>query len=481
MATASELKLDLDKKYAEREAWVAIQSIARDFSTLVNDPANHGLTDTQTPNNIAKFTDVPTINKLTELWRGVDARFIDLQKYQSAQMGRDFILRYLTRQLNANVTIAGLAPNNVSWSTTSTWSWFNFAESNTFDKRSAVRSLVLILGEKISEVDDDIASLSDALIILSRDVAIPPAQAPSSNQLETILNSDPNKTIFNVGCVNPAYFNSNSDFRKIVGGESNSNNKPAAVLGASQLWRDSKSHKGMIQIFIPPTGQLNIFDTVAPGIQPVQQLRYGFQFHYNPGSIDMSYGGSPNIDVNLEATGQEKFNLYGTSVSTSSISIQLVLNRVLDHQYYSDSGVLLDKYQTVYSPRLPTEQEQQRIFERGTMYDVEALLATLVGFKTQTDLRGETADIGWITGRTLEIHLGKALRYRGYIGGVGVRHVMFTEQMVPIFSTISLDIMRIPDYAGTGSITNATPGSSTTSPSPTIPGVITEAPEVISV
>lgn len=461
MATASELKLDLDKKLVERDAWIDIQSITRDFSTLVSDPENQGLTSTQTPNNLAKFNNAQIVSKLTELWRGTDARFINLAKYREAQMGRDFILKYLTSQMNAVATIASLAPNGVAWSPNSTWNWFNFADANTFDKRSAVRSLLLIIGERISEIDADITGLSDSLIILSRDAAVPPPQAPSSNQLDTILNADPNKTIFNVGCVNTAYFNTNGDFRKIVGGEPNSNNQPAAVLGASQLWRDSKSHKGMIQIFIPPTGQLNIFDTVAPGILPVQQLRYGFQFHYNPGSIDMAYGGSPNIDVNLEATGQERFNLYGTSVTTSSISIQLVLNRVLDHQYYDTSGVLLPQYQTVYSPRIPTEEEQQRIFERGTMYDIEALLATLVGFKTETALRGKTADIGWITGRTLEIHLGRALRYRGFIGGVGVRHIMFTEQMVPIFSTIQLDIRRIPDYAGTDTVTSTT--SSTTS------------------
>jgi hypothetical protein len=456
MATASEIRLEIDRRNNERDAWLSIESIARDFLTLVSDPDNQGLTETQTPNNTAKFGDTLIITKLIDLWRGTDALFIELDRFGAARMGRDFILRYLTNQLNAVPSIAAEAPNGVSWAPTSTWKWFDFATSNTFDKRVALRNLLLILGEKISQTDQEISELSNDLIILTRDTALAPPTPPSSNQTGTALNSDLTRTIFNVGAVRGAYFNTNSDFRKIVGGELNSNNRPAAVQGASQLWRDSKSHKGMIQIYIPPTGQLNIFDTVAPGIQPVQQLRYGFQFHYNPGSIDMSYSGSPNIDVNMEATGQERFNLYGTSVSTSTISIQLVLNRVLDHQYYDKTGFLLEKYRGVYSPRTPTEEEQLRIFERGTMYDVEALLATLVGFKAQTDLRGETADVGWITGRTLEIHLGKALRYRGFIGGVGVRHIMFTEQMVPIFSTIQMDIRRIPDYAGLGGPSPAT-------------------------
>jgi hypothetical protein len=457
MATASQIKIDLNKKENERKAWAAIQSITQNLVTLVTDPANQGLEDTATPNNLNKFVDAATINKLTQLWRGVDALFIEIDQFGAALMGKDFILRYLTNRLNAVGTIAALAPNGISWASSSAWNWFNFTASNTANKRTALRSLLSIVNEQISIVDEEIRVLSDSLITLSRTEPITFPNSPSGNQTGTI---DPTRTLFNVGCVAGAYFNMNADFRKITGGELNSNNRPAAVAGANQLWRDSKSHKGIIQIFIPPVGQLNIFDSVAPGIQPVQQRKYGFQFHYNPGSIDMVYGGSPNIDVNLEATGNEKFNLYGTSVSTSAISIQLVLNRVLDHQYYSSSGVLLPQYQTVYSPRLPSEEEQLRIFERGTMYDVEALLATLVGFKTQTDLRGETADIGWITGRTLEIHLGKALRYRGFINSVGVRHVIFTEQMVPIFSTIQLDIQRIPDYAGTGSSLTTTPPSS---------------------
>jgi hypothetical protein len=476
MATASELKLDIYKKEYERDAWAAIQSITRNFSTLVSDPANQGLEDTETPNNLTKFVDALTINRLTQMWRGVDVQFIDLFKFGGQVMGKNFILKYLTSRLNSVVNIAALSPNGISWSSSSAWDWFDFSTSNTFDKRSAVRSLLQILDEKLAEIDIEIRDLSDSLIVLSRDSTVAPPEPPSSNQTGTI---DPTKTILNVGCVKGAYFNMNSDFRKITGGELNSNNRPATVAGASQLWRDSRAHKGIIQIYIPPVGQLNVFDTVAPGIQAVQQKRYGFQFHYNPGSIDMAYSGSPNIDVNLEATGQERFNLYGTSVSTSAISIQLVLNRILDHQYYDNTGVLLPKYQSVYSPRIPDENEQQRIFERGTMYDVEALLATLVGFKTQTDLRGETADIGWITGRTLEIHLGKALRYRGFINSVGVRHVIFTEQMVPIFSTIQLSIQRIPDYAG-GVATSATSPSTAPAPSdPTIPGVIVESPAQI--
>jgi hypothetical protein len=474
MATASQIQLDLQKKQNERDAWAAIQSITRDFSTLVNDPANHTLENTQTPNNLQKFGDAQTINKLGELWRGVDARFIELNKFGAAQMGRDYILKFLTNQLNSVGTIAALAPNGVSWAQSSTWNWFNFAQASTFNKRSAVRSLLSIVSERLAEVDSEVRDLSNSLVAISRTQPLNPELPASSNQTGTILNTSSDRTTFNVGCVKSAYFNMNSDFRKLIGGERNSNNQPSAVQGATQLWRDSRAHKGMIQIFIPPVGQLNIFDTVAPGVQPVQQKRYGFQFHYNPGSIDMVYGGAPNIDVNLEATGNERFNLYGTSVSTSAIAIQLVLNRVMDHQYYGEDGSLLPQYLSpaVYAPRLPDEEEQRRIFERGTMYDVEALLATLVGFKTQTDLRGETADVGWITGRTLEIHLGKSLRYRGFINNVGVSHIMFTEQMVPIFSTVQLSIQRIPDYAGTGapsSTVPSTPGTPSTPSTPTSP------------
>jgi hypothetical protein len=445
---AANIKNEFNARKAEYEGFVAINSILRDFYTLVIDPLNITSITLPVPTtaSLNKFKKSNIKNKLREMWQGTDPLFIDVKKFKQQRMGKDFIISFLYTELNSSALLKQLSPNGVSWSRSSAWRWFNFSAGNTFQKRTALSSLRDLIEDRIVELGLILNQLNEQYLVETRQSLVPPPKKGSKKKTTTI---NPNELLVNVGCVKTAYFNQNSDFRNITGGALNSNNRPSSINAARQLWNDSRAHKGLIQIFIPSSGQLNVFDSVATGLKPVQQRRYGFQFHYNPGSIDMAYGGTPEIDVNMEATGIEKFNLYGNMSASSTIAIQLVLNRVMDHQYYDDSlGKLLPQYQTVYAPRRPSDEEQFAISRKGTMYDVEALLATLVGFKTETDLRGTTSDIGWITGRTLEVHLGRSLRYRGYIQSVGVKHVMFTEKMVPIFSTVQLDIRRIPDYAG---------------------------------
>jgi hypothetical protein len=96
------------------------------------------------------------------------------------------------------------------------------------------------------------------------------------------------------------------------------------------------------------------------------------------------------------------------------------------------------------------------------MYDVEALLRVLVGWTIKPYMGarasfddGETADMGFLIGRPIELHLGKSLRYVGYIGNISVKHNIFDERMVPVFSTIGFAFNRIPDYA------NPVPGTPT--------------------
>jgi hypothetical protein len=132
----------------------------------------------------------------------------------------------------------------------------------------------------------------------------------------------------------------------------------------------------------------------------------------------------------------------------------------MDHQYYSvplgndgrQSGraTLTDPTKQIYSPRNPDAIDQVAIWQKGTMYDVEFLLRTIMGFAYATELRGVTADVGWLSGRPVDLHLGQSLRYRCFISGFNVRHVIFNERMVPIFSTVSLSFNRLPDVIGQG-------------------------------
>jgi hypothetical protein len=274
--------------------------------------------------------------------------------------------------------------------------------------------------------------------------------------------------IYNVGSVTDAYFSPKQSWKTVFDkfGASGTNT-PVTVGQASQLWETSKTNKGMIQLWTQQiqngnTPILSTPGTSAPGSPQANDINQtlgprGFQFHYNPASVDMQYSGMAGVDANFEASGLDKFNMLGVPAgTTSTISFSILVNRVFDLQHYNpDTGLLkASKDNSPYSPRHPEPWEQLDIFNRGTMYDVEALLRVLVGWTIKPYMGArasaedkETADMGFLIGRPIELHLGKSLRYVGYIGSISVNHVLFDERMVPLFTNIGFAFNRIPDYA----------------------------------
>jgi hypothetical protein len=269
--------------------------------------------------------------------------------------------------------------------------------------------------------------------------------------------------VYNVGCVDTAYFSQEANFAKLSNIKLGT--KPGVVRNAREMWTATKANKGMIVLTVFDRDKGDVDTLVPSGTNNTFMKRYGFQFHYNPGSIAMAYTGVPPVDINYVATQDDPYNMIGTAgtdITQSTISFSIVLNRTMDHQYYTvpldENGnqngpaALKDPTTTIYSPINPTAKDQVAIWEKGTMYDIEFLLRTILGFAVNTDLRGVTADVGWLTGRPVDIHLGQSLRYRCFISGFNVNHVIFNERMVPIFSTIDLAFNRLPDYVGAGSV-----------------------------
>jgi hypothetical protein len=273
---------------------------------------------------------------------------------------------------------------------------------------------------------------------------------------------------YNVGSVTEAYFSPRTSWKTVFDkfGASGTNT-PVTVGQASQLWETSKTNKGMIQLWTQQiqngnTPILSTPGTSAPGSPQANDINQtlgprGFQFHYNPASVDMQYSGMAGVDANFEASGLDKFNMLGVPAgTTSTISFSILVNRVFDLQHYNpDTGLLIaSEANSPYSPRHPKPWEQLDIYNRGTMYDVEALLRVLVGWTIKPYMGArasaednETADMGFLIGRPIELHLGKSLRYVGYIGSISVDHGLFDERMVPLFTNIRFAFNRIPDYA----------------------------------
>jgi len=278
---------------------------------------------------------------------------------------------------------------------------------------------------------------------------------------------------FNIG--NQSGLNGRNGLWRILQTDS-AGNTPASIDSATALWSKSQAYKGVISASVhkeamPATDDKDAAKTVPlPSPESFDNVNYGFQFHYNPGSLSMAYGGPQPVDVSLMASGREKFLTFGSASGSGTIGIQLILNRINDMKYFDPATGRLKAgvSPNVFSGRPPSTQELSDIYNRGTMYDMEFLFRTLLGYAYESFLgRGmswdkKTADLGWLGGKPVEIHLGKSLRYLGRVVSLDITHVLFTERMVPTFSEVSIGIQRIPDLTA-----SLTPTASTSTSAPT--------------
>ncbi len=258
-------------------------------------------------------------------------------------------------------------------------------------------------------------------------------------------------TTYNLPSLSSSYFRSDEYYAKNVllgpGG------RPIPVTNAQNLWQSNSAHKGMIQVWryntmlssaeASNTNEANWL--TGNSLYPTKK-RYGFQFMYNPGSVTQQWSGLPNINVSFVMSGREKTPYVAPIETSSSLSFAIPINRVNDMALLSERGVAAvaaDSTNLNYYGQKVDASELEIIRNRGTMYDVEYLLKTLVGFEVYSELRGyKTADIGWLLGYAIELHLGKDLRYIGTISYVDVQHTIFNSEMIPVYSTLTLTVTR---------------------------------------
>lgn len=294
--------------------------------------------------------------------------------------------------------------------------------------------------------------------------------------------------IYNAGAVKDAYFKSDQSlFAKQTAknwyaeGETQidsyiyaGNTPKSAITNALELWQNSSSGKGMIQTWFPsgkPPGSSGgqTWSNLGAG-KTVQ--RYGFQFLYNPGNISMSYGGVPDVDLTMLTSGTEDYLAANPSVFKSAISFDILLNRMSDIQYLGPGGKLKGdvKASDIYSGKIPTAKDLKKIYNRGTMYDLEFLLQSMFAFSpVSTELRNKTWDVGYLGGFPVEMHLGNKLRYVVLIDSITVNHVIFDHRMVPLFSNLSISARRVPDFKA-GVISDAATSSGFNQGTPSNPG-----------
>ena len=257
---------------------------------------------------------------------------------------------------------------------------------------------------------------------------------------------------YNASSVRHAYLQGGND---ILGSPARVVNTPKQVESANNLWADSNGYKGMIQMWVTPSDSDTSYTNPDTKQKSPLLERYGFQFLYNPGTVTMQYRGVTDIDVTMYTAGLAKTNLYPAGESLGTIAFDLLINRMADIPLYNADGSFKPGMGPEQYPVKPRdEKEYQEIYNKGTMYDVEFLLRTLLGFGMKSDdwtnrntlWDGNTADMGFVFPRPVELHLGKSMRYVVQISAFTLKHVIFDDRMVPLFTTVSLACTRIPDY-----------------------------------
>ena len=189
---------------------------------------------------------------------------------------------------------------------------------------------------------------------------------------------------------------------------------------------------------------------------------YGFKFLYNPTSVAMSWGINTEVNTQMESMGLDKSVPLTSGLFNSTISFELLLNRIGDMAFIDEYGLkgsssssfAQREGNSVYPgtsvnpwPNYVPTDDIKLIYKKGTMYDMEYLFRSVNGFNSQykSSLNNLTADRGWLYALPVELHLGDGLRYLVRMTSISVSHNMFNERMVPILSTVSIVCTRYYD------------------------------------
>jgi len=206
--------------------------------------------------------------------------------------------------------------------------------------------------------------------------------------------------------------------------------------------------------------------------------QWGFQFLWNPESISSQVSRNMNITPSSADTLRV---VSGAFPSQETFSISIVLDRVNDFACARGTKLLTTKndqglefvtetaalsgYQKYYSSgshpmanvTTPTFTEKlTNLMAQGTMADLEYLFKAINGSavdKSQewTSLLGKkTANIGYLQPSLMGFQFGPSLdnlSWVGWIESLSINHVMFTENMIPLRTEVSISVSA---FTGSG-------------------------------
>lgn len=252
---------------------------------------------------------------------------------------------------------------------------------------------------------------------------------------------------YNAPLVKSAYFSSVSGIASSLQGKGVGEKyiDQGSFTDALNAWTNGQGGRGTIQM--DRKARTAILEAQGKDTGIEDKKMYGFKFLYNPKDVAMAWGIMDQMDPEFVASGQDAFSAISAGLMASSVSITIILNRIEDDNYLDSDGNFL--HTNPYPIAVPLE-DRKEIWEKGTMYDLEYLFRTLNGprAKFTSDLNGSTSDRGWLRPSVVELHLGARMRYRVRVQNLQVAHTIFNERMVPIFTSVKLDLGRFNDGPG---------------------------------
>jgi hypothetical protein len=253
---------------------------------------------------------------------------------------------------------------------------------------------------------------------------------------------------YNAPLVKSAYFNSVNGIASSLQGKGVGSQyiDQGAFTDALTAWKDGQGGRGTIQM--DRKARTAIIEAQGKDTGKLDSKMYGFKFLYNPKEVAMAWGIMDQMDPEFVASGQDAFSAISAGLMASSVSVSIILNRIEDDKHIDSDGNY--RYGTNPYPIAVPLEDRKDIWEKGTMYDLEYLFRTLNGPRATftSALNGPTSDRGWLRPSVVELHLGARMHYRVRVQNLQVAHTIFNERMVPIFTSVKLDLGRFNDGPG---------------------------------